>query len=276
MTASAHSKLDRLRTLLRAFTPEGAVIGYSGGVDSAFLMLIARQEMGDRTAAVMALSESYAGREREEAEALARTFGFPLRTVVTHELEDPRYAANPTNRCFFCKDELFVHLRAAADELGFRWMLYGAIADDLSDHRPGARAAEQHGARAPLQEVMLTKAEIRELSRELGLPTWDKPSMACLSSRIPYGTRVDAPLLRKIEEAEEYLRTLGFRTIRVRHHDTIARIEIGPEEFPRIMDPERRTAITGAFRGLGYEFVTLDLAGYRTGSLNSVARASNE
>jgi uncharacterized protein len=264
-----HTKLDALRSLLRDLAGEGAVIGYSGGVDSAFLTLVAHQELGDRCVAVTALSESYAAREKDEALTLARRFGFRLQSVVTRELEDPRYAANPTNRCFFCKEELFTALRAVADELGFRWLLYGAIADDLGDHRPGALAAAQGGVRAPLQEVLLWKEEIRTLSRELGLPTWDKPSMACLSSRIPYGTRVEAPLLRRIEEAEEFLRSLGFRTIRVRHHDRIARIEIGAEEFPLVLENGRRSAIDEKFRTLGYDFVTVDLAGYRSGSMNT-------
>ena len=243
--------------------------GYSGGVDSAFLAKIAQEELGERAVAVVALSASYAAREKEAALVLAEQIGIRLRTVATNELENEDYAANPSNRCYFCKEELFVHLRRVANETGIPHIVYGAIADDLGDHRPGAVAAEKYGARAPLQEVMLSKAEIRLLSKRLGLPTWDKPSLACLSSRIPYGTPVTADLLARLDKCEEFLHDLGFRQVRVRHHDTIARIEIERGEFVRVLDEGIAEAIVARFRELGYTYVSLDLAGYKTGSMNA-------
>lgn len=263
----AERKLERLRALLREMG--GIVLGYSGGVDSAFLARVAQEELDERAVAVVALSESYAAREKTAALELAERIGIRLRTVHTNELENERYAANPTNRCFYCKDELFVHLRRVSEETGIPHIAYGAIADDLGDHRPGAQAAKKWGARAPLQEVMLWKAEIRLLSRRLGLPTWDKPSLACLSSRIPYGTPVTAELLARLDRCEEFLHDLGFRQVRVRHHDAIARIEVERAEFPKILEPGVTDAIVERFKSLGYTYVSLDLAGYRSGSMNA-------
>jgi uncharacterized protein len=265
--AEAEQKLQRLRALLREM--EGVVLGYSGGVDSTFLAKVAQEELGSRAIAVVALSESYAEREREDALRFAQENGLSLRLVETAEVSRPEYAANPTNRCYFCKDELFRHLRSVAEGEGISWIAYGAIADDWGDHRPGAVAAEEWNARAPLQEVGLWKTEIRHLSRQMGLPTWDKPSLACLSSRIPYGTPVTPELLRTLDSAEAFLHDLGFRQVRVRHHDTIARIEIEPEEFPRMLQEGVSEKVTAHLRSLGYTYVTLDLAGYRTGSLNA-------
>jgi pyridinium-3,5-biscarboxylic acid mononucleotide sulfurtransferase len=282
-SSEAARKLGELRALLREMG--GIVLGYSGGVDSAFLALVARQELGERAVAVVALSESYAERERESALELAERIGIRVRAVEARELDNPNYAANPTNRCYYCKDELFRHLRAVAEETGISHIAYGAIADDLGDHRPGATAAKEYGARAPLQEVGLWKNEIRLLSRNLGLPTWDKPSLACLSSRIPYGTPVTAELLRRLDAAEAFLQDLGFRQMRVRHHDTIARIEIEREEFPRMLAPEMADKVVARFKELGYIYVSLDLAGYKTGSMNagiaanageSAGRSSND
>jgi uncharacterized protein len=263
----AERKLAALRALLCEMG--GIIIGYSGGVDSAFLAKVAREELGDRAIAVVALSASYAAREKDDALALAERIGIPLRAVDTRELENAEYAANPTNRCYFCKEELFTHLKAVCDETGIPWIAYGAIADDLGDHRPGAAAAREYGARAPLQEVMLWKTEIRLLSRKLGLPTWDKPSLACLSSRIPYGTPVTAELLSRLDRCEEFLHDQGFRQVRVRHHDLIARIEIERGEFARMLDPAVSEAVVARFRELGYTYVSLDLAGYRSGSMNA-------
>ncbi|GAB4463478.1 MAG: ATP-dependent sacrificial sulfur transferase LarE [Armatimonadaceae bacterium] len=273
-TERAEQKQVDLRCLLREMG--GIVLGYSGGVDSTFLAKVAQEELGERAVAVVALSESYAEREREAALALAAEFGIRLHAVETSELANPEYAANPKNRCYFCKDELFRHLRAVADAEGIEWIAYGAIADDRGDYRPGAVAAQEWKARAPLQEVKLWKAEIRHLSRQLGLPTWDKPSLACLSSRIPYGTPVTADLLRRLDAAEAFLHDLGFRQVRVRHHDTIARIEIERSEFPRVLEPGVSERITERLKELGYTFVTLDLAGYRTGSLNVGIQKGNE
>nr|CAA9238375.1 ATP-utilizing enzyme of the PP-loop superfamily [uncultured Armatimonadetes bacterium] len=265
--AEADHKLNDLRALLRDMG--SLVLGYSGGVDSAFLAKVAQEELGDRAVAVVALSESYADREKEAAVALAESHGIRLRTVRTNELENEHYAANPTNRCFYCKEELFVHLRRVAEEMGIPHIAYGAIIDDLGDHRPGAQAAEEYGARAPLQEAMLSKAEIRVLSRRMGLPTWDKPSLACLSSRFPYGTRITADLLRRLDRCEEFLHDLGFRQVRVRHHDTIARIEIERGEFGRVLEGDVADRIVARFKELGYTYVSLDLAGYRSGSMNA-------
>lgn len=265
--AEAARKREALRELLREMG--GLVLGYSGGVDSAFLAKVAQETLGDRAVAVVALSESYAEREREAALDLARDIGIRLRAVRTDELANPEYAANPTDRCYHCKNELFVHLRQVADELEIPWIAYGAIADDLGDHRPGARAANEWDARAPLQEVGLWKSEIRLLSRELGLPTWDKPSLACLSSRIPYGTPVTAELLRRLDKGEEFLHDLGLRQVRVRHHDTIARIEIDRSEFGHMLESDMPERITARFKELGYTYVTLDLGGYKSGSLNA-------
>lgn len=265
--AEAERKLGELRALLRDLG--GVVIGYSGGVDSAFLAKVAQEELGERAVAVVALSESYAARERESALELAQRIGIDLRAVRTNELANENYAANPTNRCYYCKEELFVHLKQVSEETGIPHIAYGAIADDLGDHRPGAKAANEYGARAPLQEVMLWKSEIRLLSRGLGLPTWDKPSLACLSSRIPYGTPVTAELLARLDRCEEFLHDLGFRQVRVRHHDRIARIEIEREEFGRVLETDVADRIVARFRELGYTYVSLDLAGYRTGSMNA-------
>lgn len=269
----AQRKLLALRALLREL---GAlVIGYSGGVDSAFLARVACEELGENALAVVALSASYAAREKNDALALAEKIGIRLCAVETDELANPEYAANPTNRCYFCKDELFTHLRRVADERGIAHIAYGAIADDRGDHRPGARAAQEWRARAPLQEVDLWKTEIRLLSKQLGLPTWDKPSLACLSSRIPYGTPVTAALLARLDQAEAFLHDLGLRQVRVRHHDTIARIEIPREEFAAILEPGVADQIVARLKELGYTFVSLDLAGYKTGSLNAVLPPSD-
>jgi uncharacterized protein len=267
-TAPLEEKYLRLRQIVRDLG--AVVIGFSGGADSAFLTRIAFEELGDRAVAVIALSESYPAREREEAVALAEAMGVPLVTVETGELENEAYASNPTNRCYYCKQELFTHLARVATERGIRWIAYGANHDDLGDYRPGQVAAKEFGARAPLLEVGLTKPEIRFLSKELGLPTWDKPAMACLSSRFPYGTRITAELLARLDAAEDYLRhDLGFRQVRVRHHDTIARLEVAVEEMERLLDPELRQQISDRLKALGYTYVAVELSGYRSGSLNA-------
>jgi uncharacterized protein len=224
---------------------------------------------------VIALSASYPAREREDAIALAGAMGVPLVTVETRELENESYASNPVDRCYYCKQELFTHLSRVAEERGIRWIAYGANHDDLGDYRPGQVAAKEYGARAPLLEVGLTKPEIRFLSKELGLPTWDKPAMACLSSRFPYGTRITAELLARLDAAEDYLRhDLGFRQVRVRHHDSIARLEVAVEEMERLLDPVLREQISDHLKELGYTYVAVELSGYRSGCLNAALGAA--
>ena len=243
------------------------IVAYSGGVDSAYLAYVASRTLGDRATAVTADSPSYPDRHRRLAVQIARDFGLRHEIIQTHELDDAEYRANPSNRCYFCKRELYTHLSRIAAERD-AVVVDGNNADDRGDYRPGRQAAREFGVRSPLDEVELTKSEIRELSRLAGLPTWDEPASACLSSRIPYQHEVTDEKLRAIEQAEDAVRALGFRVFRVRHHDEVARIEIGRDEMPRALEPEVSTALVRALKALGYRYVSLDLQGYRTGSLN--------
>jgi uncharacterized protein len=243
------------------------IVAYSGGVDSAYLAYVASRTLGDRATAVTADSPSYPDRHRRLAMQIARDFGLRHEVIQTHELDVAEYRANPSNRCYFCKRELYTHLSRIAAERD-AVVVDGNNADDRGDYRPGRQAAREFGVRSPLDEVELTKSEIRELSRLAGLPTWDEPASACLSSRIPYQHEVTDEKLRAIEQAEDAVRELGFRVFRVRHHDEVARIEIARDEMPRALDPDVSAALVRALKALGYRYVSLDLQGYRTGSLN--------
>lgn len=275
---SPDHKLERLRSLLGSY--ESCLVAYSGGVDSVFLARVARDVLGDHSLAVIADSPSLPRRELAEALAIAGEFAIPVRVVNTAEFSNASYLANPVNRCYFCKHELFTELVPLARELSFKVIAYGENASDVGDFRPGAKAAEEFQVRAPLKEAGLTKADIRELSAKLGLPTADKPQMACLSSRIPYGETVTPEKLRMIEEAEYVLRDLGFHDVRVRHHELqgpspdapsshLARIEVGAAELPKLLAGGGSAQVADALRKLGYTHVTVDLQGYRRGSLNA-------
>ena len=243
------------------------IVAYSGGVDSAYLALMASRTLGDRAVAVTADSPSYAERHRRLAITIAQQFGLRHEIIRTAELDRPEYRANPSNRCYYCKHELYTHLSRIAAERG-AIVVDGNNADDRGDYRPGRQAAREFGVRSPLDEVDLAKNEIRELSRHAGLPTWDEPASACLSSRIPYHSEVTDEKLRTIERAEQALSGLGFRVCRVRHHGELARVEIGRDEMAHALDPEMREAIVRDLKAAGYRYVTLDLQGYRLGSLN--------
>ena len=259
-------KAARLRELLAGY--RSVLIAFSGGVDSAYLAIAAFDVLGDRALAVTADSPSYPDTHRQLALAIARDFGFKHEMIHTAELERPDYRANPANRCYYCKDELYSELAALAREREFAVVIDGNNADDRGDYRPGRQAAREHGVRSPLDEAGLTKDDIRELARAAGLASWDEPASACLSSRIPYGQEVTDQRLRQIERAERILRDLGFRIFRVRHHDTVARLEIAKAEMPRALDPAINATLVASLKALGYQYVSLDLQGYRLGSLN--------
>jgi pyridinium-3,5-biscarboxylic acid mononucleotide sulfurtransferase len=261
-------KLDQLKAVLRSCGR--TLVAYSGGVDSVLLAKVAHDALGDDALAVIADSPSLPRREFQEALDIARQFGFAVHVVNTHEMADANYTSNPTNRCYFCKTELFEELTKIAQREGWQTIIYGENASDAGDYRPGSKAAAEFHVRAPLKEVGLTKAEIRALSAELGLPTAGKAQMACLSSRIPYGEPVTDEALRMIEAAENVLRDAGFYEVRVRHHKNMARIEVGMEEFQKFFDEDVRGTITRALKKIGYAYVTLDLQGYRRGSGNEV------
>ena len=248
------------------------IVAYSGGVDSAYLAWASTQVLGPRALCITADSSSYPERHREMAIRIAREFGLNHEVIRTDEMSRPEYRANPANRCYFCKHELYTHLSGIGRDRGIAVIADGSNADDRGDYRPGRQAAREFGVRSPLDEVGLTKDEIRELSREAGLPTWDEPASACLSSRIPYFSEVTDEKLRMIERAEDVLRGLGFRVCRVRHHDTIARLEIGRDEMSRALEPDVAETIDRELRAIGYQHVTLDLRGYRLGSLNDALR----
>lgn len=265
METLLHEKTDRLKTLLAEMG--GCVIGFSGGVDSTLLFAVAAEVLGTRALAVTATSETYPERELREAQSLADRIGGRHRLVISEELAIPEFQHNPRNRCYFCKRELFGKLRAIADEEGLQHVLDGTNVDDLNDHRPGRQAAAELGVRSPLQEAGFSKNDIRTLSRHLALPTWDKPAFACLSSRFPYGTAITAERVSQVGRAEERLRELGFRILRVRYHGDIARLELGPEEFHQATGL-LKDEVVRRIKDAGFVYVAVDLQGYRTGSMN--------
>jgi uncharacterized protein len=263
-------KARRLQDILGGY--QSVLVAFSGGVDSAYLAIAAQQALGSRALAVTADSPSYPDTHRRLALSIASGFGFAHEMIQTAELERPEYRANPANRCYYCKDELYSQLASLAAERGLAVVVDGNNADDRGDYRPGRQAAREHGVRSPLDEADLTKDDIRELARAAGLESWNEPASACLSSRIPYGQEVSNEVLRQIEQAEDVMRELGFRVFRVRHHDTVARLEVARSEMARALEPAVNARLTEALKALGYQYVSLDLQGYRLGSLNEALR----
>ncbi|NIO06409.1 MAG: ATP-dependent sacrificial sulfur transferase LarE, partial [Proteobacteria bacterium] len=263
---SLENKHDDLRRIVKE--AGSAVLAFSGGVDSTFLLKVCVDLLGEKALAVTARSETYPVRELEEAKKLARLIGAKHVVIVSEELDVPGFSENPPNRCFLCKHELFSKVIQIARDNGIEWVFDASNVDDVGDFRPGRMAARELGVRSPLEEAGLTKEEIRVLSRMLGLPTWNKPAFACLSSRFPYHTQITRPALKQVEEAENVLWKLGMRQFRVRHHDTIARIELGEEEMQKFWENDLRQKIVSQLKPIGYTYVALDLEGYRTGSMN--------
>lgn len=253
----------------RIGSAESALVAFSGGVDSALLAFLAHQALGDRALAITADSPSVPRRQLEEATRFAVVLGLPHEIIATAEVDDPQYQENAGNRCFFCKTELYGKMQRMAKERGYAVVFDGTNADDGGDHRPGMTAAEQHRVHSPLLEAGLDKADIRSLSQLAELPTWDKPASACLASRVAYGIEVTSEVLARIEQGEEAVREMGFRQLRVRHHGNLVRIEVSPDELPRALDSQMAARLVTVFKGLGYAFVSLDLEGYRSGSLNA-------
>lgn len=262
LLAKQEALFEHLRSL------GSALVAYSGGTDSAYLAWAAQQALGQNAVAVLADSYSIPESHKQDARDFARQFGIRYEVIYTNEFENPDYARNDGDRCFHCKDELFVQMESFGAELGIRHIVYGVNKDDLGDYRPGQKAARIHQVEAPLVKADLTKAEIRELSRMAGLPTWNRPAAACLSSRIAYGMQVTPENVKQVETGEEALKALGFRQFRVRHHGDLARIEIAREEMERALSLEMTAEFTRIFKSLGFHFVTLDLQGYRQGSMN--------
>lgn len=269
-TLSTEEKEQNLRRLMRDL--KSVLVAYSGGVDSSYVALIATQELGKKAICAMGISPSVSQNQFQQAEQIAKDFKFNYLSINTEELENPNYQANPTNRCYFCKSELYGKLTPLAKENNCEVILDGSNLDDTGDFRPGRQAATEKGVRSPLIEVELSKAEIRELSKKHGLPTWDQPSSPCLSSRIAYGIPVSIERLSKVERGEEFLRQLGLKEFRVRNHGELVRLEIAPTEFEKVLSKEITDSMAEKFRSLGFKYVTLDLHGYRSGAMNEVIK----
>jgi pyridinium-3,5-biscarboxylic acid mononucleotide sulfurtransferase len=263
-----HEKLNRLKEQLRSLG--SAAVAYSGGVDSTFLLKVAYEVLGDNVVAVTARSSTYPEREFNEAVKYIKEIGAKHIVIISEELEIEGFSQNPKNRCYFCKRELFSKIRALADEKGINAVLDGSNLDDTGDYRPGMQAAKEIKVISPLKENGLTKNDIRQLSKEMDIPTWNKPSFACLSSRFPYGNEITEPKLKMVEQAEQFLLNLGFRQLRVRHHEDIARIEVASHERSKFFDEDLMDKVAEEFKKIGYKYVTLDMQGYRTGSMNEV------
>jgi uncharacterized protein len=259
-------KIETLKHILTDF--DHVAVAYSGGIDSTLVLKVSYDCLGEGAVAITAVSPSLPARELEQAQAIARQIGARHILINSQEVADPRYLENTPSRCYFCKSEVYTQLVQRATELGITALVDGSNADDAGDHRPGLQAARQYGVRSPLQEAGFSKEDVRQLSRQLGLPNWDKPAAACLSSRIPYGTRISIAMLSQVEQAERALHDLGLGQLRVRHHDQVARIEVEVKDFDRLL--ANRQAILAAFQQIGYQYVTLDLAGFRSGSMNEI------
>jgi uncharacterized protein len=263
-------KFQKLKDILRA--TDGVLVAFSGGVDSTFLLKVAHMELATKAIGLTAKSPTLAPGELEAAEQFAKLIGCQHLIVESHELDNPAFSQSPVNRCYFCKDELYRICREVANSRGIATIIDGSNLDDLKDHRPGLKAAKEWGVRHPLVEAGLTKEDIRRHSRELDLPSWNKPAIACLTSRFPYGVEINTERLAKISGCEQFLKTLGFKQFRVRFHEELVRIEVASEEMPRFYDAATRAAVTNKFKEIGFSFISLDLEGYRTGRMNETLR----